>query len=122
MRDPEMCFFCVHNSYSKEEIKKGLYNRGFDWEKVRISCDAYPNGIPKAVFIAGHLYPKPNDNGIQFEGDNPFTDDITQEKEDSSYYFIKKYLEEQAMSPEEYKAKFGKDKPERWLEDVDDVP
>ncbi len=111
MRFPSMCFFCEHNKYSREEIKKGLYNRDFDWDKVMLSCDAYPNGITGGVFNSGHLYPKLNDNGIQFSGDNPFSFDTTQEDEDASYEFASEYIDRENMTDEKYMAKYGKERP-----------
>ena len=35
--------------------------------KERRKDNAYPNGIPEAVYWTGHFLPKPNDNGVQFE-------------------------------------------------------
>lgn len=57
MREP-LCFFCKHlvDSFYDEEADKTTYY-----------CEAYPKGIPEAVFKSGHLYPKPCDNGVQFK-------------------------------------------------------
>ena len=88
---PEMCFFCERNYYVRDELKKGLNGYDFDWKKVIRSCEAYPYGIPKSVFLTGHIYPKPSDNGIQFElreGMKLYSHTMgTQEDEDETYHW-----------------------------------
>jgi hypothetical protein len=117
---PEMCFFCERNYYAIEELKKGLDEYDFDWRKVIRSCEAYPSGIPKAVFLSGHLYSKPDDNGLQFKGKNPFENYImTKEEEDRIYLSVNQYIEEQLMNTEEYRLKTGQEKADRWTEDID---
>ena len=103
---PSMCFFCEHNRYSRKEILKGV-DREFDWDKTKESCDTYPNGIPEAVFRAGHRFPKPNDHGVQFRGNLPFTDSRSQEQEDAAYEHALEYIDRD----NEYEAKYGRKRP-----------
>jgi hypothetical protein len=39
----------------------------------RLTCDAYPDGIPRDILhsIADHTKPLPGDHGLQFEPTNP---------------------------------------------------
>lgn len=41
----------------------------FNKDDVNISCKAYPEKIPRDIFIWGkkHIKPRKGDNGIQFE-------------------------------------------------------
>ena len=48
----------------EKDLKRGF---NVDPEKAQESCDAYPDGIPDAVFSAGHRFSKPDDKGIQFQ-------------------------------------------------------
>ena len=95
MRGFPMCYYCEHVRRDNDK-------------RIQVeTCDAYPNGIPEAVLEAGHKFPKPNDNGIQFKGSYPFPDEIneiTEEDEDKSY-------DEEVMTDEEYFAKYGREKP-----------
>lgn len=117
---PEMCFFCERNYYARDELKKGLNGYDFDWKKAIRSCEAYPSGIPKSVFLTGHIYPKPDDNGLQFKGTNPFDSyKTTQDDEDRAYQSVEQYISEQLMPPEEYRLRTGQEKPIRWAEDID---
>ena len=77
-----------------------------EYDRVIAHCEAYPNGIPESVFYAGHFYPKPGDNGLQF--DYKDTDLVgiiekkSQEEENESYERIKKEEEELDMTDEEW--------------------
>lgn len=80
-----LCLFCRH-------IRKREYIDYEDGEgKIVYFCDAYPEGVPVAVKVAGHFYPKPGDNGIQFELmtgcilPEYFTDGLTYSKENEKY-------------------------------------
>ena len=114
----EMCFFCEHNKYGWREIEKDL-KRGFDIDpdKAQKSCDAYPDGIPDAVFSAGHRFPKPNDKGIQFQGYEGFDimDNRTQEQEDDAYKNVFESIDRENMTDEEYKVKYGREKPTLYV-------
>ena len=50
--------FCKHIRVAKYDEDIGM---------LRYFCDAYPEGVPRAVKTAGHFFSKPGDNGIQFE-------------------------------------------------------
>ncbi len=83
MRLPSLCSFCKHYHEDKYIEPEDEY------EELFYTCDAYPKGIPHAVEWGGHLYPKPNDNGIQFElkdGERLFEFyQVTQEEEEENY-------------------------------------
>ena len=53
-----LCFFCKHLQDSEYDKSK---------DDTKYYCKAYPKGIPDAVMDSGHIYPKPEDNGIRFE-------------------------------------------------------
>lgn len=96
MRLPSLCWFCKH-------YHEGEYiDPENDEEEVFSICDAYPKGIPHAVFWGGHVYPKPNDNGIQFELKDgakfPEHYKCTQEEENKAYQFEFEYY---SVPPEE---------------------
>lgn len=83
-------------------------------------CEAYPDGIPEAVFESGHLYPKPGDNGLQFK---PVNDAIlkaysylnqTQEEEDANYKGYAEYYEEVNMSDAEFAEKMKREHGDDW--------
>ena len=63
MRRMPLCVLCKH--YYR-------FNEKYQYK----CCEAYPNGIPEAVYWTGHFKPKPNDNGIQFEARDDVEDDI----------------------------------------------
>lgn len=73
----ELCARFTDSSYDEERDETTYY------------CEAYPEGVPEAVFFSGHLYPKPGDNGLQFkirEGEKlPEYLNQTQEEENSEY-------------------------------------
>lgn len=62
------CASCVH----MHEVK----NYGDKW-----TCDAFPGGIPKAIYMTGmkHSEPYPGDNGIRFERDTSL-DNMTEKE------------------------------------------
>ena len=112
MSMPEpLCFFCKHISDTSdydEERDETIYY-----------CKAYPKGIPEAVFYAGHLYPKPGDNGIQFEqmpGTRELPDYLkqSQKEEDENYRGYAEYYEEVNMSDAEFDAKMRREHVEDW--------
>lgn len=62
-------------------------------------CDAYPEGIPAAIYWTSHFYPKPNDNGIQFElKDGEILPEQQTQAEEDEYY--QNYLEEEKYCEE----------------------
>ena len=73
-----MCIFC------KRKLKDNAN-----------ACEAYPNGIPDAVYFAGHLFPKPGDGGKQFIPSSIKSYDFfikqTKKEEDASYETFKLY-------------------------------
>ena len=83
MRMMPLCLFCKHYREDKSIRPKD------EDEELFYTCDAYPEGIPHAVQWGGHLYPKPNDNGIQFELKDgaKLSEDyqFTQEEEEENY-------------------------------------
>ena len=81
-----------------KDFKVGEYGR------VIAHCEAYPNGIPEAVVYAGHLFPKPDDNGLQFVLENPdeYVRETTQRAENREYRELKAYYEELDMSDDEW--------------------
>lgn len=97
----EMCTRLKDSSYDEERDNTTYY------------CEAYPEGIPEAVFYSGHLYPKPNDNGLQFkiiEGfDFPEYLKQTQEEEDKNYRDSVDYYEELNMIQEEFQEKMKRE-------------
>lgn len=73
-----------------------------EYDKVIAHCEAYPEGIPEAVVYAGHLYPKPDDNGLQFLGEVPDNLKKSRVKENREYRELKKYYKELDMSDDEW--------------------
>ena len=59
-RPAPMCCFCKHSR--PETVVKTPAGR-------RETCDAFPQGIPDAIFLEGfdHRMPFPGDGGIRFE-------------------------------------------------------
>lgn len=61
-------------------------------------CEAYPNGIPDAVYFAGHIFPKPGDGGLQFiplnQSDYKLFEETTKEEEDDSYEFYRDHYKD----------------------------
>ena len=108
-RGPLWCDFCTRATDSElnEDMTKRTYY-----------CEAYPKGIPEAVFYAGHLYPKPGDNGIQFEAPKgiklPDYLTHTQEEEDVNYRGYKEFYDEVAMSDEEFTEKMKREHGDDW--------
>ena len=90
MRALPMCYYCERSKYNNDGLIK--------------ICEAYPDGIPQAVLEAGHFFPKPGDNGIQFKGNYPFSDGRTEEDENKGY-------DEEVMTDKEYLKKYGEEKP-----------
>lgn len=86
------CFYCKH--FQKE---KTIYTDDDSDELTKYFCEAYPNGIPEAIFFTSHFYAKPNDNNLQF---SPVKDKRAkaltrlkpkQDEEDAAYEFAKEY-------------------------------
>ena len=77
------------------------------YDKVVAHCEAYPDGIPEAVFYAGHRYPKPDDNGLQFtpKTENDLPKYLSNRAENKRYRELKEYYEELDMSDEEWEEK-----------------
>ena len=106
-----LCFSCKH-------IKGARYDEKRD--ATTYYCKAYPKGIPEAVFRSGHLYPKPGDNGVQFE-QMPGTatpDDVkenrSQKEEDADYRGYQEYYEEVNMSDFEFAEKMKREHGDDW--------
>ena len=84
-------------------------------------CEAYPDGIPEAVFYAGHMYPKPGDNGLQFKPLNDAVMEIysylrhSQKDEDANYQGYAKYYEEVNMSDAEFVEKMKREHGDDYL-------
>ena len=84
-------------------------------------CEAYPDGIPEAVFYAGHMYPKPGDNGLQFKPVNDAVMEIysylrhSQKDEDANYQGYAKYYEEVNMSDAEFVEKMKREHGDDYL-------
>lgn len=80
MRRPLWCELCAR-------LTDTFYNPKRD--ETEYHCEAYPEGVPEAVFYSGHLYPKPGDNGLQFKirevFELPEYLKQTQEEEDNEY-------------------------------------
>ena len=106
-----LCFLCKH-------IKGSRYDEQRD--ESTYYCKAYSQGIPEAVFHAGHLYPKPGDNGIQFEQmSGALTpEDVgrnhSQEEEDADYRGYQEYYEEVEMSDFEFAEKMKREHGDDW--------
>ena len=75
-----------------------------EYDKVIAHCEAYPDGIPEAVVYAGHIYPKPNDNGLQFVPENPdtYVRKTTKREENKEYKELKEYYEVLDMTDDEW--------------------
>ena len=105
-----MCNMCKHLSPNVE----------IDDENVRTIhyCQAYPDGIPDAVYEAGHIYPKPGDHGIQFEasdgGGVPERWQQSQAEEDKTYNWYANYYSELDMTDEEFTAKMKREHGKNW--------
>ena len=76
---PRMCDVC----------KRRIANKNVD-----NACEAYPNGIPDAVYISGHIFPKPGDGGMQFIPMNSVDyeryNETTKKDEDNFYEYCKR--------------------------------
>ena len=108
---PPLCWLCKH---LKPERK---YDEDLDY--TTYYCAAYPDGVPEAVFEAGHRYPKPGDHGIQFElkdGEKDLPPEMrsTQAEEDKSYRWYANYYEELNMTDEEFEAKMKREHGKNW--------
>ena len=59
------------------------------------TCEAYPDGIPDAVYFGGHIFPKPGDNGLQFlpmnQQDYELFKKTKRKEEDAAYETFKHY-------------------------------
>lgn len=78
---------------------------------VKATCEAYPKGIPEAVIYAGHVYQKPNDNGLQFKCKSKTIPDYlqqTKKEEETNYREYAEFFEELNMTEEEFRAKMKK--------------
>ena len=105
-------------------ICKHLHDEGSFDEKRGISidyCDAYPDGIPEAVQRSGHIYPKPGDNGIEFEPISAASKFVlehytgqSQAEEDEAYNWYANYYEELDMTDEEFTAKMKREHGKDW--------
>lgn len=75
-----------------------------EYEKIVAHCEAYPDGIPEAVIYAGHFFPKPDDNGLQFIPENPneHIKEHIQKVEDKEYKELKRYYEELDMTDDDW--------------------
>ena len=110
-RGPLWCDFCTRATDSElnEDMTKRTYY-----------CEAYPKGIPEAVFYAGHLYPKPGDNGLRFKPiDERVIKDFsylqqTQEEEDANYRGYKEFYDEVKMSDVEFTEKMKREHGDDW--------
>ena len=105
---PPLCDFCTRlKSYKLEE-----------YDKIIGTCEAYPKGIPEAVFYAGHIYPKPGDNGKQFKSEDgkvPEFHQQSQKEEDTNYKEYAEYYEELDMTDEEFQAKMKREHGQNWM-------
>ena len=102
MRERGFCQYC-----------KRLYDFHLgEYDKVIAHCEAYPNGIPEAVFYAGHFYPKPDDNGLQFlpKKEDSLPDRKSENAENKKYQELKEYYIELDMSEEEWTRLHQKEK------------
>ncbi len=110
-RGPLWCELCARLTDSKlnEDFTERTYY-----------CEAYPDGIPEAVFYAGHLYPKPDDHGLRFkpidEREMKQLDYLehTQAEEDENYRGLKEYYEEVNMTDEEFTEKMKREHGKDW--------
>ena len=75
-----------------------------EYGKVIAHCEAYPNGIPEAVVHAGHLYPKPDDNGLQFVPKKPdsYIRKVAKKEENQEYRELKEYYDELDKTDDEW--------------------
>ena len=111
IRGPLWCELCAR-------LKDSTYDEERD--KTTYYCEAYPKGIPDAVFHAGHLYPKPGDNGLRFKPLNKRDmEDFsylqhTQAEEDEDYRWYSEYYEEVNMTDAEFEAKMKREHGADW--------
>lgn len=110
-RGPLWCELCARlkdSNYDEEQDDTTYY------------CEAYPDGVPEAVFQAGHLYPKPGDNGLRFK---PITEKVmkqfsylqhSQKDEDADYRGYQEYYEEVNMSDFEFAEKMKREHGDDW--------
>ena len=110
-RGPLWCELCTRMTDSK--LNEDMTERTY-------FCEAYPEGIPEAVFYAGHLYPKPGDHDLRFK---PITEKVmkqfsylqhTQVEEDENYRGYQEYNEEVNMSDEDFREKMKREHGDDW--------
>lgn len=103
----ELCARMTGSSLSDDLTTRTLY------------CEAYPDGVPEAVYHAGHFYPKPGDNGLQFkliEGIKlPEYIEQSQEKEDANYRGYAEYYGELDMTEDEFREKMKREHGDDYL-------
>jgi len=84
-----------------------------EYQKIVAHCEAYPDGIPEAVFYAGHIFAKPDDNGLQFTPKNP-DEKIRwrrgEKAENQEYRELKSYYEILDMPDDEWVKLMQKEK------------
>ena len=102
----ELCARLTASRLNEDNTKRTYY------------CEAYPKGIPEAIFESGHLYPKPGDNGLQFKAIKgaklPEYLKQSQEEEDENYRGYAEYYEEVNMSDAEFEAKMRREHGDDW--------
>ena len=110
-RSPLWCELCARLKDS--ELNEDMTERTY-------YCEAYPKGIPEAVFQSGHLYPKPGDNGLRFKPINAKVMkqfsylNHSQEEEDADYRGYQEYYEEVNMSDVEFAEKMKREHGDDW--------
>ena len=110
-RSPLWCELCARLKDS--ELNEDMTERTY-------YCEAYPKGIPEAVFQSGHLYPKPGDNGLRFKPINAKVMkqfsylNHSQEEEDADYRGYQEYYEEVEMSDFEFAEKMKREHGDDW--------
>ena len=107
---PELCFYCKH--LQDKHLSDSPIGR------TDLVCDAYPDGIPEAVFKTGHLYAKPGDNGVQYEikdgMETPSVYKISKKDEDENYKAEEEYYCELAIPDDEWEDYIKKRYGDEW--------
>ena len=76
-----------------------------EYQKVIAHCEAYPDGIPEAVIYAGHIFPKPGDNNLQFTPKKPDEKLMwrhDEKAENREYKELREYYKELDMTDDEW--------------------